>query len=1002
MLKNIRSGGTMKLQTRYTFIGLIVLIALIINIALPTTAFADEAPPPPPAPAGSEPQTSATTTNISTILSTASSTGTDVVVVNRRGHKVALASQEAAKVVATNDPIWCPSGVAPIPGMGGCTATQSKFNSGLLPLINNETVSGTIWIESSYAGDTLLEGGPVALDAVTLGTTANFDLIINGGWTGTSSGFLNLSSPSIFNVPLSITNWNADVTINDITIDGTTSNGLTVNTTGNININNVKSNNNALDGALLGSSSSPTGGSIQVTDSEFNYNNQSDPSLYTYPANRAGLQAYAAGNVTLNNVTADQNNADGVLLGGFLGDEVKGNILITGGDFSSNGWLGLEFYADGAITLDNNVTANGNNNGTNYGNAYLSNVTPASKNLDISVSDSTFNGSNGDGLRVYSYGNVTLNNVTADDNDYDGAILGDANFGSPIGGDINVHGGDFSYNWGDGYSWNPAGLEAYAAGNITLDIGVTADSNYNGSGAYLDNTYGSDVPGNISISNSTFGDSSGTNGNGVNGLETYSKGNIALSTVTADYNGAAGANLDNCLFDEGAGGCTGTGVIGINNSNFNDNGGNCFDCDSWDGLDASSNGKITLMDVTANDNAIEGAHLDNSRGTGGIEVDNSTFNGNGICGFHCFWTQFGLDAYSNGDIILTNVTADGNFMDGAYLDNSYGIGGIEVDNGTFNGNGSCAYSCTDSIFFPTNGLNASSNSEITLTDVTANGNFMDGAYLDNSYSTGSMNIEVDNSIFNGNGDNGLEAYSNGDITLDNTDAIGNIEGDGAYIDPPGVVTIKCGHYDTNGGAGINDEGSTSLHLNNPELSGNGNGPYTYAGTAIIGIDCDGTSAPSGSSSGGSHNTSDNIIPITGLPIHTIDVTGGEGNGLDCTQYGGTQLILPDRDSALFPCPISDSASLSASTSDKVPGTLPASDTFVSGFTTSVIKNGASSSPVENPITVSFSVPDNMKNAKLAILYWDGSKWVEVSGHMSPDGHFEATTNLTGTFVLVSK
>jgi hypothetical protein len=75
---------------------------------------------------------------------------------------------------------------------------------------------------------------------------------------------------------------------------------------------------------------------------------------------------------------------------------------------------------------------------------------------------------------------------------------------------------------------------------------------------------------------------------------------------------------------------------------------------------------------------------------------------------------------------------------------------------------------------------------------------------------------------------------------------------------------------------------------------------------------------------------------------------------------------------------------------------------VSGFTTSVIKNGASSSPVESPINVSFTVPENMKNANLAILYWDGGKWVEVSGHMTPDGHFEALTNLTGTFVLVSK
>jgi hypothetical protein len=75
---------------------------------------------------------------------------------------------------------------------------------------------------------------------------------------------------------------------------------------------------------------------------------------------------------------------------------------------------------------------------------------------------------------------------------------------------------------------------------------------------------------------------------------------------------------------------------------------------------------------------------------------------------------------------------------------------------------------------------------------------------------------------------------------------------------------------------------------------------------------------------------------------------------------------------------------------------------LSGFTTSVIKNGASSSPVNGSIIVSFTVPDNMKNSTLSILYWDGSKWVEVSGHMTADGHFETTTDLTGTFVLVSK
>jgi len=59
--------------------------------------------------------------------------------------------------------------------------------------------------------------------------------------------------------------------------------------------------------------------------------------------------------------------------------------------------------------------------------------------------------------------------------------------------------------------------------------------------------------------------------------------------------------------------------------------------------------------------------------------------------------------------------------------------------------------------------------------------------------------------------------------------------------------------------------------------------------------------------------------------------------------------------------------------------------------------------VEGFITVSFVIPDNMEDADLAILFWDGSAWVEVTGgHNTGDGHFEASTNLTGTFVLVSQ
>jgi len=33
-----------------------------------------------------------------------------------------LASQEAEAVIASGDPMWCPDGVDPIAGVGGCTS----------------------------------------------------------------------------------------------------------------------------------------------------------------------------------------------------------------------------------------------------------------------------------------------------------------------------------------------------------------------------------------------------------------------------------------------------------------------------------------------------------------------------------------------------------------------------------------------------------------------------------------------------------------------------------------------------------------------------------------------------------------------------------------------------------------------------------------------------------------------------------------------------------------
>jgi len=134
-------------------------------------------------------------------------------------------------------------------------------------------------------------------------------------------------------------------------------------------------------------------------------------------------------------------------------------------------------------------------------------------------------------------------------------------------------------------------------------------------------------------------------------------------------------------------------------------------------------------------------------------------------------------------------------------------------------------------------------------------------------------------------------------------------------------------------------------------------------------------------------------------------------------FRGTMLILPNSDSAYFPCPLSDSANLTSNTNDELPAILPSGTKFGSGFTTAVNKDGENQNKVDEFIRISFKIPEGVSASDLAILYWDGAQWVELTdgltlgdgrnvargGFVSADGlYFEALVNFTGTFVLVKK
>ena len=409
-------------------------------------------------------------------------TDTPIVVVDATGTAEPLATQAAADIIDTGDPIWCPSG--DLPDNVNCTAGYTTVNL-LIKNLGSKSGAGTVYFTSTYAtNDVTFNQNNAHLTNLT-------DLTIQGGWNGSTSSPM-ISGVTTFSVPVTITNWNSDVTLNDIVISGVTSgNGLTVKTTGNITLHNVKANHNSGGvGAKLdntsGSGTSITISSDSSGNSEFSNNGSQ------------GLAAYSNGDITLMDVTADGNTNNGAYLDN-TGSSTNSTVTVddsTFGDFpaTGNGLAGLKVYSNGDIALTDVIADNNTDSGAHLDNT--SSTTAGIVMVDNSMGGE-FNANELAGLRVFSNGDITLTSVTADNNGDSGVHLD--NTGSSTGSSVTVDnstGGEFNTN-------GLAGLRVYSNGDITL-LDVMADDNMN-NGALLDNT-SSSTDGTVTVDNSTGGE----------------------------------------------------------------------------------------------------------------------------------------------------------------------------------------------------------------------------------------------------------------------------------------------------------------------------------------------------------------------------------------------------------------------------------------------------------------------------------------------------------------
>ncbi|MCX6064850.1 MAG: hypothetical protein NT121_03735 [Chloroflexi bacterium] len=553
---------------------------------------------------------------------------------------------------------------------------------------------------------------------------------------------------------------------------------------------------------------------------------------------------------------------------------------------------------------------------------------------------------------------------------------------------------DITYNGTGDTSGADNGLTIRSLGNVALNNVQVLNSP--SEGASISCTGGScGVANSLVITDSKF------NGNSYRGAIINNFKNVTLTNVQASNNGLSGADLGSNT-DTG-GSFTDTGNYTITGGTFSNNGGQTYHTwTSGDGLNVKTKGNISIDGITANGNSINGASLntynDDKSSTGTVTVKNSTFGlapsifsdpssnkdadpskwGNGL---------YGLQISSGGLASLDTITANYNGSAWA-VDNANGGGyGIDVNN------------------FVTGGVD--------LAKVTANYNYRYGAHLLSPY-----DLDVASSTFNHNGRYG--AFTDGGANLNLTTVDANYNGyAGFYLTALDVQSLGY-KFNPSGGVFLS---KVTAHDNGLPSSYAGIEPYKVSvifyctsvssydnGKVDVGYTC--IEVPSGGEPGGGSVTppsgSDDLKNDPSYPenhgasIKNVEVSGGQNFDLSCGgDTSGYNLSLAGNQVSL-PCGSlsGDGEGTGASLTLQPGAQLPAA--VDSQFAYVVAMEVKLSAPLKGDMLVSFALPVGANASNFTILFWDGSKWIDLGGFESGNGLFNVKTTQGGIYVLVSK
>jgi hypothetical protein len=555
----------------------------------------------------------------------------------------------------------------------------------------------------------------------------------------------------------------------------------------------------------------------------------------------------------------------------------------------------------------------------------------------------------------------------------------------------------------------------------------------------------------------------GNSGGTITGISTFTVP-IIIGSETNPWSGAVtiqNISISQVQGDTPALAVYSGGDVTVEDSEVNDNGSNNWNVVDGEGLEIRSGGFVTLNSVLANDNQIFGADIRAINGgvLSGVAIADSTFNGNlmnssEIADPPNAFFGYGLTVVSQGDIALSGVEANGNFLYGAWLDGS----NVAIENSTFNMNVS-----NSDLYVDDTGLVIRTPGNATLDEVEANDNRLIGADIQangqvtianssfsrnygvttdafgvetywgcglqvgglqagvqvgdvqdcNPQSTSALLITLASVVADNNYFFGADLFSSGDVSIAgvssfSNDAVINVgfpqeQLEGLKIQSGGDAILSNVTANSNQSSGAEILADGDIRINDSSFFNNQNGNGLSANSTGGDIYLDNVVASSNIVDGAYLETDNGYVCITGGEY----ITNGQYNAqivnsiYDITPTidniftsGSTPGNCPE---VTINVPGEQTSPLPYTvtplTQSQLPGDLGTGNTFASAFQIS----GTATN-----LEISFPIPVGMESMDLVVMFWDGSGWIEVPGGSVAGGEFVITVTQPGIYVLVAQ